>query len=266
MEWVTAVAVKLLPGFGAGLATLFVGQPFDTVKVRLQTSSTAKPPSFMAAAAQCVREEGAAGLYKGTSPQLLGSMVQHGVRYSSYRAAREQLALHSDMRNPTICGLVSGVATGCAVSIIATPVELIKCRQQMSFKRHLTISEVIKTALREEGPRGLMRGFMPTLLRSTLGNAAAFGAYETCVESGLPVPLAGGVAGMCFWTIGFPADLIKSHVQIGAGWAGIRSRGLRGYFRGYSAVLLRAFPTNAAAFWTFSWCERSLGLLKRAPS
>jgi len=71
---------RLAPGFMAGLATLFVGQPFDTLKVRMQTS-TQKQTSFWSSGLRCLREEGALGLYKGTSPQLLGSAFQHLTRY-----------------------------------------------------------------------------------------------------------------------------------------------------------------------------------------
>jgi solute carrier family 25 carnitine/acylcarnitine transporter 20/29 len=75
-----SLLLGIVPGFAAGLSTLFVGQPFDTVKVRLQTR-TAGATSFWGALRLCVREEGLLGLYKGTSPQLLGASVQHGVRY-----------------------------------------------------------------------------------------------------------------------------------------------------------------------------------------
>lgn len=65
-----------------------------------------------------------------------------------------------------------------------------------------------------------------------------------------------------FWTVGFPADVIKSRMQTGKGsWltkeAGLQGL-LQGHFRGYSAVMLRAFPTNAVAFAAFGWCERKL--------
>jgi len=140
------------------------------------------------------------------------------------------------------------------VSLIATPVELIKCRQQVSFQTRLSGVEVVRQLLREKGPRGLYQGFAPTLLRSTVGNAAAFGTFETLQQLSWPAWLSGGLAGLMFWTISFPADVIKSRVQTGQGGGGWGA----GYFRGFSAVVLRAFPTNAAAFATFSWCDANL--------
>ena len=124
------------------------------------------------------------------------------------------------------------------------------------------MSEVIRGLLRHHGVCGLFRGFGPTLLRSTMGNAAAFGTFETLQAANWPSWASGGAAGLMFWTVGFPADVIKSRMQTGKGsWltkeAGLQGL-LQGHFRGYSAVMLRAFPTNAVAFAAFGWCERKL--------
>ena len=81
-----------MAGFAAGLATLLVGQPFDTLKVRLQTSSTS---TLWYSVTQCLRNEGVAGLYKGTSPQILGAAVQHGVRYGRWFCGVLGMHLHS---------------------------------------------------------------------------------------------------------------------------------------------------------------------------
>jgi solute carrier family 25 carnitine/acylcarnitine transporter 20/29 len=51
-----------------------VGHPFDTVKVRLQTTDTSQFKGPLDCLLQTVRKEGFTGLYKGASPPLVGWM------------------------------------------------------------------------------------------------------------------------------------------------------------------------------------------------
>lgn len=66
---------------------VIVGQPFDTIKVRQQVLQQRAFVSIQ----QCLRSEGLLGLWKGTSPQIPGSAVQHAVRMGSYGLAKEAL-------------------------------------------------------------------------------------------------------------------------------------------------------------------------------
>jgi len=54
--------------------TAAVGHPFDTVKVRLQTTSQSQFKGPLDCLLQTVRNEGVRGLYKGASPPLVGWM------------------------------------------------------------------------------------------------------------------------------------------------------------------------------------------------
>lgn len=54
--------------------TLAVGHPFDTVKVRLQTTDTSHFRGPLDCLLQTVRKEGFTGLYKGATPPLVGWM------------------------------------------------------------------------------------------------------------------------------------------------------------------------------------------------
>jgi solute carrier family 25 carnitine/acylcarnitine transporter 20/29 len=54
--------------------TQAVGHPFDTVKVRLQTSNVSQFKGPVDCLMQTVRLEGFAGLYKGATPPLVGWM------------------------------------------------------------------------------------------------------------------------------------------------------------------------------------------------
>jgi len=79
--------VPPLAGAVSGVAVVLFGQPFDTIKVRMQVLNQRALPTFQ----QCLRLEGVTGLYKGTTPQLPGSAMQHSVRMGSYGVAKEAL-------------------------------------------------------------------------------------------------------------------------------------------------------------------------------
>jgi len=59
--------------------TLAVGHPFDTVKVRLQTTEKSQFRGPVDCFLQTVRKEGFAGLYKGATPPLVGWMFMDSV-------------------------------------------------------------------------------------------------------------------------------------------------------------------------------------------
>ena len=62
-------------GIFSGITKFTVGHPFDTVKVRLQTSSPAQFKGPLDCVLQTVRREGILGLYKGATPPLVGWMA-----------------------------------------------------------------------------------------------------------------------------------------------------------------------------------------------
>jgi len=61
-------------GVFSGIAKLTVGHPFDTIKVRLQTSDKTRFKGPLDCLLQTVRNEGVRGLYKGATPPLVGWM------------------------------------------------------------------------------------------------------------------------------------------------------------------------------------------------
>ena len=64
----------LISGFVAGMTQTIIGHPFDTVKVRLQTS----PSTLRNTMISIFRNEGLRGFYKGYGPPLLiNSVINH---------------------------------------------------------------------------------------------------------------------------------------------------------------------------------------------
>jgi hypothetical protein len=70
---------------------------------------------------------------------------------------------------------------------------------QAERSRLIPLRELLTTITRH-GLSNLYRGFAATLCRSILGNVAAFSCYNGCCSQGVPVAVAGGLAGVAFWT------------------------------------------------------------------
>ena len=80
-------ARELLCGGFAGAVGVFVGQPFDFVKVRLQAGRTLGGASYSGAldcVATTVRREGVLGMYRGATPPILNSFVLNAIMFAGY--------------------------------------------------------------------------------------------------------------------------------------------------------------------------------------
>jgi solute carrier family 25 carnitine/acylcarnitine transporter 20/29 len=136
-------------GVFSGVAKLSVGHPFDTIKVRLQTSESTQFKGPWDCVLQTIRKEGLRGLYKGATPPLIGWMVMDSVMLGSLTLYR-RLLLENVFRNPTLRpGValdklkeetlpsfghgVAGIMAGSTVSFIAAPVEHVKARLQIQY-------------------------------------------------------------------------------------------------------------------------------------
>ena len=78
-------------------------------------------------------------------------------------------------------GLVmAAFGTGAMDGVTSKPLEMIKLRQQTAEDHHvhMSIAEGYRAILKEGGIGCLFRGWIPTMLREALGNAAFFAAYH----------------------------------------------------------------------------------------
>lgn len=79
--------------------------------------------------------------------------------------------------------LLSSMGSGAVISLLISPVELLKCRLQIeqsydkSVKKSTSLS-VIRDVLKEDGIFGLFRGLSLTLLREVPGTSIWFIVYN----------------------------------------------------------------------------------------
>lgn len=128
------VVKDLTAGSIGGAAQLISGHPFDTIKVKLQSQPAPLPgqplkyAGAMDAFKQTLAAEGSRGLYKGMGAPLATVAALNAVIFT-VRGQLEALLRPAPgslltVNQQVICGAGAGVA----VSFLACPTELIKCR------------------------------------------------------------------------------------------------------------------------------------------
>lgn len=226
-------------------------------------------------------------------------MAEHAVLFSAYVGFKpyvHALAGKTHAEAYTISELAAcGALAGAFASLVLTPLELIKCKQQVQAEATGSIAVLINT-LRKDGLRGMFRGHAGTFLRETAGGAAWFGIYEAaCNEfvassnsksGSIPrtrselkateLMAAGSMAGIGYNTALFPADVIKSiqqteeEIRARTGLSASRCRvgfwdvarnlyrgeGIRGFYRGLGVTLCRSVPGSALIVATFELLTR----------
>jgi solute carrier family 25 (mitochondrial carnitine/acylcarnitine transporter), member 20/29 len=259
------------------------GQPFDIVKVRLQT--TTQYPSALAAAKSIYRTEGALAFYKGTLTPLIGIGACVSVQFGAFHEARRRFESYNISRNQSTHGLsyaqyfASGAFAGIANSVISGPIEHVRIRMQTqphgAARLYSGPLDCVRKLSAHGGVlKGLYRGEAVTILREAQAYGVWFLAFEYMMNADAArnkierkeiatakVAFYGGLAGEALWLGSYPFDVVKSKMQSdGFGekmrYKGMndcfrqtyRSEGLRGFWKGIGPTLLRAMPVSAGTF------------------
>lgn len=195
-------------------------------------------------------------------------------------------ALQPGLREGEVGTPMNTFLAGCAGGILQcaalVPCDVIKCSMQANppaghnnaFKQTL---QCIQAVYAQEGTRGFYKGFAVTAMREAPSIGCYFFAYKFTRElltqvQGLQTPntlaimLAGGMAGALSWTVIYPVDVIKTHIQIQSTTTTsmqmaaklYRQYGLKVFTRGLGTTVLRAFPVNASTFYVYELIKREL--------
>ncbi|KAH9241466.1 hypothetical protein K456DRAFT_1718156 [Colletotrichum gloeosporioides 23] len=286
-------AKDITAGAAGGVAQVLIGQPFDLVKVRLQTQGGG---NALGLARTIWAREGPLAFYKGTLAPLIGVGACVSIQFGAFQLFRRQL---EDFRGITQSNGLSlslsdfylvGGAAGLTNSVISGPIEHVRIRLQTQpsgvNRLYSGPWDCVRTIKGHSGVKGLYRGQVVTLLREFHGYGIWFAAYEGLVRfvmerdgikerkevSSWKIAICGGLAGEALWLGSHPLDVIKSKMQSdGYGkdqkYANMRDAfkqtwregKFRAMFRGLGPALLRAMPVSAGTFATAEMVRSALG-------
>nr|XP_012547293.2 mitochondrial ornithine transporter 2 isoform X3 [Bombyx mori] len=232
--------IDFTAGSLGGVAVVYVGQPLDTVKVKMQTFPHLYKGMYDCLK-QTLRNDGVIrGLYAGTTPAIMANVAENSVLFAAYGYCQK-----------FVCRI-----TGVEVKV--TPLQL----TQQIFKQY--------------GIQGLFRGLVPTIMREMPGYFFFFGGYEGTREllakpgqskddiGFLRTMAAGAVGGLVLWTVIFPTDVIKSRVQISnksqkfltVGYEIVKKEGVLALYNGLKPTLVRTIPATAALFVVYEYSKK----------
>ncbi|CAH2351492.1 mitochondrial glycine transporter Ymc1p [[Candida] railenensis] len=272
----------LIGGTIGGIAQVIVGQPFDTVKVRVQSAPEGTYSGALDVIKKLMANEGPKGFYKGTLTPLVGvgacvsvqfSVNEYMKRYYDEKLGGKTLSLGQFFN----CGATAGFANG----FLAAPIEHIRIRLQTqtgSTKAFNGPVDCFKKIYQSNGiAQGIYKGLAPTLVRESVGLGIYFATYEALINRELKqfssltrsdIPawklcLFGGLSGYTLWIGIYPVDVIKSKLQTDSltspkyrGTVDVlrdvfAKQGIKGFYRGFVPTILRAAPANGATFAAF---------------
>ncbi|KAL3426343.1 carrier protein ymc1 [Phlyctema vagabunda] len=284
----------LFSGACGGIAQVLLGQPFDIVKVRLQTST--QYSSALNAAASIYKNEGALAFYKGTLTPLVGIGACVSVQFGGFHYMRRVFEQRNAAKHPSqspelsygqyyLAGAVAGVTN----SVISGPIEHVRIRLQTQPHGAARLYDgpldcVRKLSAHEGVLKGLYRGEAVTILREAQAYGVWFLAFEYMMNADaarnkiarkeMPswkIAFYGGLAGEALWLGSYPFDVVKSKMQSdGFGekqkYKGMndcfkqvwRLEGARGFWKGIAPTLLRAMPVSAGTFFVAEMTARAI--------
>jgi len=279
-----AIAVDIMSGFCAGIAVTVVGHPFETLKVRLQTQPS--PPNhvydgFVDCVKKTLKWEGPGGFYKGVGAPLVGQLFFRSAMLW-INGTWNRWRTHGGTRQMTYLDYgLGGAVTWALATTIENPLQTVSSQLQVAVIKAKTsgeapefkgVADYASHAPRKYGARALFAGIPAHLTRNCVGGFFHFGAFEAlrrevAKSRGVPVEQvglwtnmgAGAVGGVLFWTLTYPADVVKSAMQgdnlepskrkyngtvdcVRKLWA---EGGAGRFTRGFSACLARSVPANA---------------------
>lgn len=274
------IAKDLFAGTVSGIAQVLVGQPFDTIKVRLASDTTGLYKDTTDALKQLISKEGPFALYKGTLTPLIGVGACVSIQFAANEYMK-RVVFHGQTHLSFSQYYISGSVAGLTNSLLATPIEHIRTRLQTQIQGKLGPLDMIKKIYNQGGVGLLNRGFFPCALRESHGLGVYFMTFEYLVKRdqlssnierkdipGLRLCLYGALSGYTMWLTAYPIDYIKSRLQTDSLATPkyknsldvikdtLKTTGVKGFFRGFVPTILRAGPANAATFYTFELTMR----------
>ncbi|XP_032677362.1 mitochondrial ornithine transporter 1 [Odontomachus brunneus] len=292
---IKAGVIDFVAGSLGGAALVYVGQPLDTVKVKMQTF-----PTMYNGMVNCflrtLRTDGIVrGLYAGTIPAVVANVAENSVLFAAYGGCQKAIAHLTGAQSVKELNSISNAWAGFFAAFFSSltlcPTELIKCKLQAmkeveetkaatnamdKTRRRVGPWNLTRQILREQGVRGLFTGLSSTIAREMPGYFFFFGGYEGTREllatagqsrdeiGWQKTMVAGAVGGIVLWLVIFPADVVKSRIQVKNLKTPalivfkdiIRQEGIGALYNGLIPTLIRTIPATATLFVTVEYTKK----------
>lgn len=202
--------VSLTAGGIAGVCVDLVLFPLDTFKTRLQS-----PQGFYHAG-------GFRGIYAGVPSTAIGSFPNAAAFFVTYEYGKVLLSSGSSSYLSPVTHMAAASLGEVVACLIRVPSEVIKQRAQVCPSS--TTYQMLVNTLRQEGFRGLYRGYKSTVLREIPFSVVQFPLWEFLkdlwswkqghVVDSWQAAVCGAFAGGCAAAVTTPLDVAKTRIML----------------------------------------------------
>ena len=180
---------RLVAGAGAGIAACVLTYPLDFIRARLtlQAGPNALYGGILDGFRQVYHNEGIRGFYRGLWPSCVGIAPYLGLDFAVYEGLKKCVPVDGEEGKPAktalfACGAVAGTVGQC----VSYPIDTVRRRMQVqgfgpaaaAYHYGHSISETMKTIVKEEGVRGLYKGMTANLAKVAPAVSISFVTYE----------------------------------------------------------------------------------------
>ncbi|KPI90962.1 Mitochondrial 2-oxodicarboxylate carrier [Papilio xuthus] len=176
-----------LAGLGAGITEAILVNPFEVVKVTLQSNKSlaTQVPSTWSVTRQIVRENGlgSKGLNKGLTATMARNGIFNMVYFGFYHSVKGYIPEYEDPLLEFSRKIAIGFTSGVLGSCVNIPFDVAKSRIQgpqpsPGIVKYNSTVGTINLVYREEGFRALYKGLLPKVLRLGPGGAIMLVVYD----------------------------------------------------------------------------------------
>lgn len=166
-----SVVEDIVAGGVGGALGVYIGVPFDTVKVRMQ-SLPAKFKTGLQTFSDTFRHEGVTAFYKGCSAPVAAQFVICALAFAGESFGIKMLEPEATRSTPSnMNAFLAGSFGGLLQCFALSPSDLIKCKMQVDSSsptqkpQFNSVTDCVRQTVRKEGIAGLFRGMWVTSIR-----------------------------------------------------------------------------------------------------
>ncbi|CAO3636371.1 unnamed protein product [Cunninghamella blakesleeana] len=174
--------LALATGFTSGVAEALAITPFELVKVRLQDKLNAdKYKNAYDALKKIAKQEGILSLYNGFEATIWRQGLWNMMYFGSIFAIKDKLPKTNNKNEQLRNSFIAGTLAGTIGTIVNIPTDVVKSRVQGHMtgpRKYNWTFPAVYIIGKEEGIQSLYRGFVPKVLRLSIGGGLILIIYE----------------------------------------------------------------------------------------
>lgn len=277
----------LIAGGTAGATSRTVTAPFDRLRVLMQVYSTRENKmNIFSGIKQMIAEGGFSSMWRGNLTNIIKICPELAIKFMAYEELKGIIAAdpqNLQMKERFLAGSMAG-----AVSQSATyPAEMVKTRMMLrKTGEQRELYAMVRNIFMYEGPSTFFRGYVPNIMGIVPYAGIDLAVYETLKNLWIERYATGSDRPHVLLVVGsasasnivgqlasYPLLVLHTHMQaevIEKGmrkprlreyfWNILTNDGLPGFYRGFTANMIKAIPSVCISYIMYEYLKTTLGL------